>query len=279
MNPTLDVFSTPEHQPFTLHAGRGAMLLVHGFPGTPAELRPLADSLHAAGWTVDAVLLPGFGSDFPTLQQRRYTDWINAVETRLDHLRQTQQPVLLVGFSMGAAVSLNVAQRTAVDGLVLINPFTRLGGALFGLLPIIKRIIPQFEPFKLLKVDLNSPEVRENIQQFVPGADLNDPEVQAIVLSLKLPTNALDQLRLVGQSATRLAPKLQTPTLVIQAREDKTVNPAYTRELVARLPAGTPLVEVPGDHNFIRYEPAALAEAVQHILTFTRQIPTRQSPA
>jgi len=54
------------------------------------------------------------------------------------------------------------------------------------------------------------------------------------------------------------------------------VNPAYTRELVARLPAGTPLVEVPGDHNFIRYEPAALAEAVQHILTFTRQIPTRQ---
>jgi len=55
----------------------------------------------------------------------------------------------------------------------------------------------------------------------MPGADLNDPEVQAIVLSLKLPTNALDQLRLVGQSAMRLAPRLQTPTLVIQAREDK----------------------------------------------------------
>lgn len=244
------------------------MLLVHGFPGTPAELRPLADSLYAAGWTVEAVLLPGFGSDFPTLHQRRYTDWINAVETRLAHLRQTQQPLLLVGFSMGAAISLNVAHRTRVHGLVLINPFTRLGGALFGLLPVIKRIIPQFQPFKLLKVDFSSPEVRENIHQFMPGADLDDPAVQAAILSLKLPTNALDQLRLVGRAATRLAPTLHPPTLVIQAREDKTVNPAYTRELVARLPAGTRLVEVPGDHNFIRYQPESLAEATRHILAF-----------
>jgi carboxylesterase len=261
-------FTAPEHQPFTLHGGRGAMLLVHGFPGTPAELRPLADALHTAGWTVEGLLLPGFGNEIATLGKRHYTDWIKAVEARLNHLRQTHTTVVLVGFSMGGAVSLNVAHHTPPDALVLINPFTRLGGSLFALLPIIKRIIPQFEPFKLLKPDFTDPEVRQNMLQFMPGADMDDPQVQAVILSLKLPTNALDQLRLVGRSATRLAPGLKTRTLVIQAAGDKTVNPAYTRELLKRLPAGTPLVEVPGDHNFIRYAPASLAAAVTTILDF-----------
>jgi carboxylesterase len=248
------------------------MLLVHGFPGTPAELRPLAGPLHAAGWTVDGLLLPGFGTDFAVLGQRRYTDWVSAVEARLHFLRQAHRPVVLVGFSMGAAISLNAAHRSPPDGLVLINPFTRMEGVLFGLLPVIKWVIPQFKPFKLLKVDFNNPEVRRSIRQFLPEADLDDPQVQAAVLSLSLPTNALDQLRRVGQAATRLAPALHTRALVIQAAADQTVRPAHTRSFVVRLPAGTSYAEVPGDHNFIRDTPESLAVAVEHILTFAESI-------
>jgi carboxylesterase len=248
------------------------MLLVHGFPGTPAELRPLAASLHAAGWTTEVLLLPGFGAEIATLGQRRYTEWVTAVEGRLAALRRDYAPAVLVGFSMGAAISLNVAVRTPPDALALMNPFTRMAGSLWGLLPVIKRVIPQFKPFKLLKLDFNDAETRKGILQFMPGADLDDPAVQAAVLSLTLPTNALDQLRRVGQAGMQAAPKVACPVLVIQASADTTVNPAYTRELVARLPAGTAFMEVPGDHNFIRYAPESLAQASARIAGFGEDV-------
>ena len=67
---SLPLFTEDEHQPFRKSARgamRGAALLVHGFPGTPADMRPLAASLAAAGWDVDAPLLPGFGPEIITL--------------------------------------------------------------------------------------------------------------------------------------------------------------------------------------------------------------------
>ena len=56
-------FAGPEHQSFERAADSpsGVALLLHGFPGTPAELRPLGEVLAAAGISARAPLLPGFG--------------------------------------------------------------------------------------------------------------------------------------------------------------------------------------------------------------------------
>ncbi|MCJ7702352.1 MAG: hypothetical protein MUO62_12275 [Anaerolineales bacterium] len=45
-NPHLD------GNPFTFLGGRVGILLIHGFKATPAEMRPLAEFLHAKGFTV-----------------------------------------------------------------------------------------------------------------------------------------------------------------------------------------------------------------------------------
>ena len=67
-------FQGDEHQPFHWNGGQPAALLVHGFPGTPAEMRPLGTALHQAGWTVYGPLLPGFGPDIVTLFERDSVD-------------------------------------------------------------------------------------------------------------------------------------------------------------------------------------------------------------
>jgi esterase/lipase len=72
----LNLFQAEDHQPFTWRGNGPAALLVHGFPGTPAEMRPLAESLHAQGWTTQGVLLPGFGPDFPSLMERHPQEWV-----------------------------------------------------------------------------------------------------------------------------------------------------------------------------------------------------------
>lgn len=264
----VDAFAGEEHAPFLLRGGDKAALMLHGFLGTPAELRPLGDVLHQAGWTVQAPLLPGFGTDIATLEQRRVRDWTTFVSHHIVDLQSQHGRVVLVGFSMGGAIALNIVQQTPVDKLVLINPFTRLDVALWNLLPVLHRVVPKYKPFKMVKIDFNSLEVRKNIEQFMPGADLNNPQVQQQILSLEMPTAALEQLRAVGQRAWDAAPQVTTPTLIIQAADDKTVPPAKTRALYQRMRSGTRFIEVNGEHNFIRYDPPALGVAAQAIEDF-----------
>ena len=75
--PAFEIFSGAEHAAFrlsdsrSLDADKPAAVLVHGFGGTPAEMRGLAEALHRQGWTTEVPLLPGFGSDIATLTERR----------------------------------------------------------------------------------------------------------------------------------------------------------------------------------------------------------------
>ena len=43
-------YADPEHQPFHYPGGPARALLIHGFLGSPRELRPLAEELAAAGF-------------------------------------------------------------------------------------------------------------------------------------------------------------------------------------------------------------------------------------
>ena len=61
---------------FFLSGSRTGCLLLHGFTSTPAELRPLGEALHRAGYTVHAPLLPGHGTSPEDLLHITYCDWI-----------------------------------------------------------------------------------------------------------------------------------------------------------------------------------------------------------
>ena len=49
-------FDGSEHRSFVWTEGDHAALLIHGFPGTPAEMLPLRTVLRDAGWTVHGMI-------------------------------------------------------------------------------------------------------------------------------------------------------------------------------------------------------------------------------
>ena len=59
---------------------RLGVLLVHGFTGSPASLRPLSEMLARRGFTVELLRLPGHGTHFRDLMATRYEDWRGEVE-------------------------------------------------------------------------------------------------------------------------------------------------------------------------------------------------------
>lgn len=271
-------FGGPEHTAFRWNSGVCAALMVHGFPGSPAEMRPLGQALYQAGWTVEGLLLPGFGPDIETLPNRRHSEWLNAVRTALGRLKQEHTQVLLVGHSMGGALALQVAARDGVAGLVLISPFWKLDSPLWTLLPVIKVVFPTFPIFKLIPLDFSDEETRKGIARFLPEADLDDPAVQRQLREFRLPIAMLDQIRLAGTKSYATAPTVNTPTLIIQGKQDKLVRPALTRQLAQRISGLRSVVEVDGSHDLLQPERSAWPRVCEEVLNFAAQIQSQSRP-
>jgi len=262
-------FEGPEHQPFMLAGGDKAVLLVHGFPGSPAELRPLGERLHQAGWTVHGLLLPGFGPQINSLGQFTMRDWLAAVEHYLQDLERKHPEVVLVGFSMGGGLSLAVSARRPPAKLVLISPFWNTRGWFWAGMPLFKHILPSIKPFRALKIDRSDAEAQQGIASFLPpGADLEDPQVQKAIKDFEFPLKILDDLRQVGLAARKAAPLVQTPKLILQGAQDRTVSAASTRLLLRHLAAPLCYQEFTAGHDIINPQKSAWSELVAAILSY-----------
>ena len=260
-----------EHQPFDEGDGPSTAVLVHGFPGTPAEMRPVATALRAIGWRVRAPLLPGFGAEWASLATRRWGEWRASVAETLRAARCDSDRVLLVGFSMGAALALTSIHDEAatVDGLVLLAPFTRLPDRRASLLPIVKRFVPSFRPYAT--VDLDDPSVRAELTVKLGEIDLDAPSVRARVRrDVTVPTAAVDEVRKAGAHAWRVAPRLHPrPTLVVQGQRDTTVVPQSTVGLLRRF-AFEPLrlFIADADHKMVLPDRPGHAEVLRAVQRF-----------
>ena len=110
------------------HVGTGAhgALVIHGFTGNPGSMRGVAESLAAAGFHVEMPLLPGHGTHVDDMLPTRWADWSGAAEAAYQQLASRSDKVVVVGLSMGGALTLRIgADHPEVVGLVCINPATQ----------------------------------------------------------------------------------------------------------------------------------------------------------
>lgn len=268
----LRAFEDPVHRSFFFDGGKAAALLVHGFPGTPAEMRPLAETLHNQGWTVQGILLPGFGPQFSEIFDHGGKDWLAAVENALEALQSRYDPVLLVGFSLGGALSIRAAGRLKPDGIVLLSPFWRLGTSLQRLAGFLLRpFLPRyFRP--LQKADLNDPNLRRSLGEFFPDIDLEDPQTQEEMRNLQVPLSVIRQIMKTGRTGYRSARLVTVPALVVQGAGDELVRPGNTEELIKRLSPPPRYLEIPGGHSVVDNGQQGWGILEQAVLEFARSI-------
>lgn len=262
-----EFYSQPEHKPFQLGSGKIGALLIHGFPGTPAEMRPLAQRLVEAGWATYAPLLPGFGPEIPTLGQKTRHNWLAAARRTWQTVQAQHETAVLIGLSMGGALALNLAAEMPPDYLVLLAPFWRFADWKGNLLPLVKQFQKTFYPFA--QADFTDTAVRKQLAGVMPGADLDDTAVQArIRQEVQLPTKAIDEVRQLGKSGGKVASSIHCPTLLLQGTKDQLVLPKLSRQLITRLAGPVTYREIPGDHSFPKMEPPNNYNIVPDILDF-----------
>jgi carboxylesterase len=197
-------------EPFEI-AGREdlGVLLVHGFTGTPFELRPVADALAAEGIGSACPLLRGHGTHPNDMVGWTCRDWLDDVERGLDRLLKRHERAVLVGLSMGGTLALNVASRRADD--------PRLAGLVTIGAPLV------LDDWRLAFASLIVKVVK---WQAWGKPDIKDRAAWDRQVSYRrIRTRAiLEMLALMADTRFRLE-RVSPPLLVLQARDDHVVPP------------------------------------------------------
>lgn len=119
------------------------VLLLHGFTGSPASLRPWADHLIAENFSVELPALPGHATNWRDLNRTTWHQWYAAAKLALLKLSQDTEQVYVGGLSMGGALALRLAQHHIdISGLILVNPALQAKNKLLHLAPALAKLIP-----------------------------------------------------------------------------------------------------------------------------------------
>lgn len=253
-----------DHQSFVIERSERQALLIHGFMGTPATLRPIATALARQGWTVRVPLLPGFGSDISQLEQTCWRDWVRTASDVWREIATQAEQTLLFGFSMGGALALHLAAEHSPDKLVLAAPFWRLHDPRVPILPLLQYAQRHVRPFGSL--DLTNESIRERLERLLPEIDLADADMQRQVQEeFLIPTAAVYGLCKIGRLAYEKAPLVKSSALIVQGIHDLIVHAQDTRELVRYLGGPVRFHEVHADHTLLREENSAFPAVLRAI--------------
>ncbi|KKP94892.1 MAG: Carboxylesterase [Candidatus Moranbacteria bacterium GW2011_GWE1_36_7] len=96
------------------------ILLVHGWTSTPYEVRRLGRYLNENGYTVSGIQLTGHGTVPKDLENVKWQDWIDDIESGYAVLKKSCGKVYIGGTSIGANLAMEFAKKEKnIAGLVI----------------------------------------------------------------------------------------------------------------------------------------------------------------
>lgn len=100
-----------------------AILMIHGFIGSPQTFGQLPAFLNKRGYSIHAPLLPKHGQDATHLEDLTKEEMMNFVETEYLALKAKYEEVIVIGFSLGGTLALMLSTKHPIDRMILISPF------------------------------------------------------------------------------------------------------------------------------------------------------------
>lgn len=219
-------------EPFFHERGETACLVLHGFAGSPAEVRPLGEALADRGITVRAPLLPGHGTSPDDLRNTRWPQWVRAAEAELRVLQERYGRVHVVGFSMGGLLSLYLAAHHQVASVCTLACPSRLADWRQILVPFAKFFIADYP------------------------ARVSNPEIAAQLDSYdRFPVPAIHSLLHLVKQVRKDLHRVSAPLLAMQGDRDRWIAPDSAAYILSHIgSAEKEVVYLPGRNHLITLE-------------------------
>ncbi|MFZ5815596.1 MAG: alpha/beta hydrolase [Bacillota bacterium] len=220
-------------QPIYLERGPTACLVLHGFAGSPAEVRPVIDHLAAHGVTVSAPVLPGHGTSPEDLRQTRSRHWVRAAEAELAALQERFGRVHVVGFSMGGLIALYLAAHHQVASVTTLAAPVKLNDWRQILVPLAKYLIPYYES------KIRNPEIAAQLEANYE----------------RMPTSAIHSLLRLARRVRRDLPRVTAPVQALQGERDRWIVPESAAHILEHISSPVKRMEIlPGRSHFVALE-------------------------
>lgn len=244
-------------EPFLFPGNRVGCLVIHGFTGTPKEMRPLGEYLSSKGFTVLGPRLTGHAMRPSDMIRSRWQDWLASVEDGLHFLSGMTDHIYLLGLSMGGVLALISASRYPIQGIVAMStPYS----------------FPKDWRVNFLKpLSLFMPYVDKG------PSDWHDLEnLKTHISYSKYPTRSLAELKLLFEQLYHALPQIKIPVLLMQSRNDTGILPESMERIFEHL--GTPdkkMFWLEGGGHVITREPCkdtVFQTAYEFILEIEKQL-------
>jgi carboxylesterase len=202
--------------PFFFAGGETGCLLIHGFTGSPPEMRGLGEYLAGKGLTVLGVRLAGHGTRPEEMARTGWRDWAASAEEGLRELRGRCQQAFVGGLSMGGVLSLYLAARHPIAGAIVMAAPTRLSDWRVPFVPLAKHFMKWYRPGG--ETDLTDPTAQERMWAYN-----------------RIPMGCIDQLRQLIRLVHQELPRVSVPVLIMQGTHDRYVPPDCAQEIYERV--------------------------------------------
>jgi len=216
---------------------KGGVVLIHGLTGTPAVMQYIADALSNAGYLVDAPLLKGHGSKPSALMDVRWEDWYEDVYSAYKRLKAETDRVSAVGISLGALLSLLLAEEMKLDLMASVSIGTPL-----VLTPLVERLL--YPIFKYTPIKYIVRYVGKNWEESVA-----DPEGRKIYMEKsydKIATASVLELFKLKKIVLKRLDEIFSPILILHGKYDKVAplkNVAILKDVIRTRMVETVILE------------------------------------
>jgi carboxylesterase len=193
---------------FFLPGGPVGCLLLHGFTGSPPEMRLAGEYLNHKGITVSGPLLSGHGTEPEDLNRYKWTDWYADAEDALIELRARCSIIFVAGLSMGSLLTLHLgANHPEIAGLITYSPAVAVADKRIHLTPYIKYLTRQWG------------------KKATEGeTDLTDPEAPGRLWFYETtPTWGAHEVYRLMRVVRRQLRSITLPILIVQSTGDRSV--------------------------------------------------------
>ncbi len=195
---------------FISDGGEG-ILLLHGFTGTPYEMRPVGEYLRTYGYSSFCPRLKGHGTTEEDLNRCRFYDWIESAESGLSYLKKKVKGVHVIGLSMGGLLALKLASvhREIKKVVVIASPLYLTGE---NYLFVTACRIPLF---RFLVKSVRKPEPSDERYRRIWE---ENPSYRSV------PTNASYEFYKLMQNVRKSLGDVRQSTMFIYSRGDRDVS-------------------------------------------------------
>ncbi len=227
---------------FTLGHGNTACLLIHGFGCGPIQMRELAENLCKWGFTARGILLPGHCRNMGGHSLDAHHEWIAKVESEYHQLKMAYRKVIVIGFSLGALLTLRLAIQYPLEKIIL------MGTPLY----IIRKYLPIPSVIRICKNFLTRVKTRK-IRCYMESEGYTGYLHQPVDTHFSIP--ALYGLTEIITAVDIGLRDVKSPALVIHSKKDLIAAPASARHVMKHLGSDNKqLVWLERSHHLVMYD-------------------------